>query len=79
MSQCTITLPCQVGDEVWGFRYYKGKFLIKRGYVTEMYFTEGMRLCICVKNVTRGEWGKNIFPSYEAALAAQNGGAGDGC
>lgn len=65
-----VTLPCQVGDEVWGFRIYRGAVIIKRGFVHQMYFVEGMRLCICVKQVCRGEWGKNIFPTYEAAVAA---------
>lgn len=74
MGQCTFNLPCKIGDEVWGIRKHQGKSLVKRGFVSQMYFVEGMRLCICVKNVARGEWGKKIFPTYEAAVAYLGGG-----
>ena len=74
MAECVVTLPCKVGDEVWGVRIFRGKPHIHRAKVTEMYFSEGMRLCIVAKNAGRGEWGKRIFPSYEAAVAALEGG-----
>lgn len=81
MAEYTVTLPCLVGDEVWGIRIFGGKPHIHRGKVKEMYFSDDMRLCIATKNAGRGEWGKIIFPSYEAAVAAveaQKGGAGNG-
>lgn len=69
----TITIPCKVGDRVFGIRRYNGVAHVAAGTVTEMYFTEGMRLCIVVKHVCRGEWMKNIFPTYEAATAFLEG------
>ena len=63
-----MKLPCKVGDTVWAIRKFSGVYKAKKGKVSEMYFTDGMRLCIVVKDVTRGEWGKVVFPSYEEAL-----------
>lgn len=74
MGQCTITLHCKVGDEVFGIRIYKGAKVIRPGIVTEIYFTEGMRCCIVVKGVCRGVWEKNVFPTHEAAEAYLEGG-----
>lgn len=60
--------PCKVGDEVWAIRSYKHTKFPVKGKVSEMYYIdESMRLCIVVKGVTRGEWGKAVFPSYESA------------
>ena len=74
MGQCTVTLPCKMGDIAWGIRKYKGCQRINSGIVNQMYFGEDMRLCISVKNVTMGEWGKKIFPTKEAAEAYLGGG-----
>lgn len=61
-------LPCKVGDEVWAIRSYKNTKFPVKGKVSEMYYIdESMKLCIVVKGVTRGEWGKAVFPTYEAA------------
>ena len=62
-------LPCKVGDRVWGIRLYKGAMVPREGIVTEMYYSTGMRLCIVVGYVCRGEWGKNVFATQEAARA----------
>lgn len=63
-------LPCKMGDVVWGIRRaYKNRYCVKQGVVNEMYFGEDMRLCICVENVCRGEWGKNVFATKEEAAA----------
>ena len=64
-----VPLPCKVGDEVWTIRSYSNSNkAIKKGKVSEMYYIdESMRLCIVVKGIARGEWGKVVFPSYESA------------
>lgn len=63
-----LTLPCKVGDEVWAIRPYRHTKVPVKGKVTEMYYIdESMRLCIVVKGVSRGEWGKMIFPDFESA------------
>lgn len=67
-KDCTHKLPCKIGDELWAIRSYKGKKVPIKGKVSEMYYVdESMRLCIVVKCVARGEWGKTVFPTYEAA------------
>ena len=62
-------LPCKVGDTVWAIRSYNpGKKVVVSGKVSEMYYIdESMRLCIVVKGIARGEWGKVVFPSYKSA------------
>ena len=63
-----VALPCKMGDEVWGIRRNgsHGKKAVK-GKVFQMFFGDDMRLCICVKGVCRGEWGKNVFATQEEA------------
>ena len=65
----TVDLPCKIGDVVWGIRIYHNGLAAKQGEVNQMYFGEDMRLCICVKNVGRGEWGKAVFATQEEAMA----------
>ena len=66
-----LEVPCRMGDVVWGIaRLSKGRVYVKQGVVYQMFFGEDMRLCICVKNVCRGEWGKNVFATEAEALAA---------
>ena len=69
-----LSLPCKVGDEVWAIRSYSNSNkAIKKGIVSEMYYIdESMRLCIVVKGVARGEWGKVVFPTYESAQEKLN-------
>ena len=63
-----VPLPCKVGDEVWAIRQYRHIKIPVKGKVSEMYYIdESMTLCIVVKGVCRGEWGKAVFPTYEAA------------
>ena len=63
-----VKIPCRIGDEVWAIRKLNQTWTVKQGKVSEMYFVdESMRLCIVVKNVSRGEWGKVVFPTYEEA------------
>ena len=63
-------LPCKLGDTAWGIKRCNLGNVVKQGEVYQMYFGEDMRLCICVKNVCRGEWGVNVFGTKEAAEEA---------
>ena len=65
-----VSVPCRMGDEVWGLKKYRSRLIPEEGVVYQMYFGDDMRLCICVKNVCRGEWGKNVFATKEEAEAA---------
>ena len=65
-----VEVPCKIGDEVWGLKKYRGRQIPKQGIVCQMYFGDDMRLCISVKNVCMGEWGKNVFATEEEALTA---------
>ena len=72
-----VELPCRMGDIVWGIQKHIRGFQPKQGVVNQMYFGEDMQLCICVKNICRGEWGKKVFATKEeadAALAKMDGG-----
>lgn len=70
--------PCKIGDEVWGLKIYRGRTLPKKGVVHQMYYADDMRLCICVKGVCRGQWGKNVFATMEEAYGAVGRGENDG-
>ena len=63
----TLVPPCRIGQEVWAIRNTNGTKIIRSGKVSEMYYVDGMRLCIVAKNISRGEWRKVIFPTYEEA------------
>lgn len=63
-------LPCNIGDEMWGIRNYKGMCQPKKGVVSEMFYTEDMELVIVLKHICRGVYGEKIFRSYEACLQA---------
>lgn len=66
-----VELPCKMGDTVWGIKAFNhGRLLAKQGIVHQMFFGDDMRLCICVKDVCRGEWGKNVFATKEEAEVA---------
>lgn len=64
--------PCRIGDNVFYIRNFSGG--VKRampGVVSEMYYVgTGMSLAIVVRQRGRGEWGKTVFPTLEAAEAA---------
>ena len=70
-----VELPCKIGDEVWGLKLYRNARIPKKGVVHQMYFGDDMQLCICVKKVCRGQWGRNIFATREEAEAAIGGGS----
>ena len=65
-----VVLPCKIGDFVWAIRSFKGHKQPQRGIVSEMFFTNDMRLNIVVKYVARGEWGKTVFATDKEAYAA---------
>lgn len=65
-----VPVPCKIGDEVYGIRNYKGKAVVQKGFVGEMFFRKDMKLMIVVKFVCRGGWLENVFPTYEAAESA---------
>ena len=67
-----ITLPCKIGDTVYGIRRYQDR-IVKSGTVSEMFYNQNMELIITIKNVCRGCWGENIFGTREEAEAALKG------
>lgn len=62
-----VELPCKIGDWVWAIRSYHGKKHPQRGIVSDMYFSQDMRLQIVVKHIARGEWGKTVFSTDKEA------------
>lgn len=60
-----IVLPCKIGDTVWGIRCYRGVLVPQKGKVSEMLFTDDMKLSIVIKHICRGEWGKKVFATRE--------------
>lgn len=64
-----VEVPCKIGDRVWVIRNYKGRKQPQEGIVSEMYFTDDMRLNIVVKHIARGEWGRTIFATFDEAVA----------
>lgn len=67
-----ITLPCKIGDTVYGIRRYQDR-IVKAGTVSEMFYNRDGELIIAIKNVCRGCWGKQIFGTREEAEAALKG------
>lgn len=66
----TVELPCKIGDQVWAIRNCSGHLKPFQGRVSEMYFTENMKLCIVVFRICRGTWGDRIFATEEEAQRA---------
>lgn len=68
--------PCKIGDTAWAVRNFRGQDRAQEGIVSEIYYIKGtrpgsdMRLCVVIKHVARGEWGKAIFATREEAEAA---------
>ena len=67
-----ISLPCKIGDTVYGIRRYQDR-IVKAGTVSEMFYNRDGELIIAIKNVCRGCWGRQIFGTYEEAEAALKG------
>lgn len=68
-----VKLPCKIGDRVYAIRSYKGHKHPQDGIVSDMLFTQDMRLQIVVRHIARGEWGKQIFATREEAVSAIEG------
>ena len=66
-------IPVKIGDTAWVICNHKGNKKPKKGVVSEMYYTDDMSLCIVVKFVRRGTWGKEVFGTAEEAWAAIGG------
>lgn len=62
-----VVLPCRIGDTVWAIRCYRGVLVPQQGRVSEMLFTDDMKLSIVVKHICRGEWGEKVFATREDA------------
>jgi hypothetical protein len=75
IAEGVIVPPVRVGQTVWGIRNYHSIKHPQEGKVSEMYFTEDMRLLIKIKHICIGEWGKTVFLSREDAEKALKGGA----
>lgn len=65
-----IQVPCREGDQVWVIRNYQGVKHPQQGTVSELIITKDLRLMITVKHIARGEWGKEVFATYEEARRA---------
>lgn len=65
-----VALPCKIGDIVWAIRCYRGVLVPQQGKVSEMLFTDDMKLSIVVKHICRGEWGDKVFATREDAERA---------
>lgn len=81
-----LIAPCKVGDTVWAFNTYHAKDASDgkkvpaskaravQGRVSEMYYTDEMRLIVRVKNIcVYGFWGENVFATKEEAEAKLEG------
>lgn len=63
--------PCKIGDNIFCIRNFGGQKIAVPGVVSGMYYTgPEMVLTIVVRGCCRGEWGKIVFPTLEAAEAA---------
>ncbi len=60
-----IKTPCSIGDTVWAIKKYSGTEVAREGIVSEIFFTSDMDICIVVKNLCRGRWGKTVFATQE--------------
>lgn len=73
MKKIIELLPLKIGDRAFTIKNYKGEMKIKCGEVSQMYFSDDMKLVISVKNVGRGLYGKKVFKTYlEAVEALEN-------
>lgn len=60
--------PCKIGDTAYAIKTNYHSKRVHSGKVSEMYYVgEEMKLCIVVKSVGRGQWGKDVFGTYEEA------------
>lgn len=69
MQKSLIEIPCKIGDTVYGIRKHYGSYKAEKTQVSEMYFTNDMKLVVVAKHVCRGLMGENVFLSEEEAQA----------
>lgn len=68
-----VAPPCKVGDKVWFNRSFHGTKHPQEGIVSEVKFISyggKDRFQIVVKYIGRGEWMKEVFPTYDEAIKA---------
>ena len=76
----TISLPCKVGDTVFGIKRVGRGLKVVKGLVSEIYFVGDMEMVIVLRGYCRGKWNETIFGTKEEAeaeLARRNGGAAE--
>lgn len=63
-----VSLPCKIGDTVWGIRRFMGgtKRALK-GKVSQMFYLPDMSLSITANGICSGKWGEKIFATKEEA------------
>ena len=59
--------PFKIGDIAWILRDYKGHYIPQQGIVSEIRFSDDMRLMVTIKHIGRGEFGKKVFTTFEEA------------
>lgn len=64
-----VVLPCRIGDEVWTAKRGSWGWKAVKGPVSQMAFTEDMRIIIMVHRICQGFWGERIFATQEEAEA----------
>lgn len=69
----SVRVPCRVGDTVWVLRNYNGTLHPQIGQVSDLAITRDLRLVITIKHIARGEWGKEVFATYEEAAKVARG------
>lgn len=65
-----IEMPCKIGDTAWVLRKFRHERIIKKGEISEIYFTPSMKLQVAVHGLGRGRIGKVVFLSKEEAEKA---------
>ena len=68
-----MTPPCKPGDEVWLNRSFHNVKHPQKGIVNDVNFISlggKDRFQIVVKYIGRGEWMKEVFPTYDDAIKA---------
>ena len=64
-----VEIPLKIGDVVYAIRNFRGIEHVQKTEVSEMFFTQDMRLMIVCRYVARGEYGKTVFQTMHEAQA----------
>ena len=65
-----VRLPCKVGDLLWTVKWTGNRRAAVQVAVTQMWFTDDMRLIVKAKNCKQGEIGGSFFLTREDAEEA---------